>query len=173
MTPYSSDFILVAIGANLPGPDGAAAQAICKAAAEALRSLPGLRSCAQSRWYATSPMPVSDQPDFVNGAVRLAGTVSPAELLATLHGIEAAAGRRRSVPNAARTLDLDLIAIGDLRRTMPDPILPHPRAHLRPFVLAPLIDIAPQWVHPVLGRTAAEMLSALPSGAAGGVLRVL
>ena len=86
----------------------------------------------------------------------------PAELLARLMAVEMACGRQRSVPNAARTLDLDIIAIDGLVRAAPDPILPHPRAHLRAFVLAPLADVAPGWVHPVLGRTAAALLAGLP-----------
>ncbi len=76
--------------------------------------------------------------------------------------VETACGRQRSVANAARTLDLDIIAIGNLVRDEPDPILPHPRAHLRAFVLAPLADVAPGWVHPVLGRTAIDLLANLP-----------
>ena len=71
-------------------------------------------------------------------------------------------GRRRGLTNAARTLDLDIIAIGGLLRAGPDPILPHPRAHERAFVLAPLADVAPAWVHPLLGLTAAELLARLP-----------
>jgi 2-amino-4-hydroxy-6-hydroxymethyldihydropteridine diphosphokinase len=76
--------------------------------------------------------------------------------------VESACGRTRGIPNAARTLDLDIIAIGDFVRTHPDPILPHPRAHLRAFVLAPLTDVAPGWVHPLFGRTAAQLLADLP-----------
>ncbi len=76
--------------------------------------------------------------------------------------VEAACGRERSVPNAARTLALDIIAIGSLVRLEPDPMLPHPRAHLRAFVLAPLADVAPRWVHPILGRNAMQMLTELP-----------
>jgi 2-amino-4-hydroxy-6-hydroxymethyldihydropteridine diphosphokinase len=71
-------------------------------------------------------------------------------------------GRARPFPNAPRTLDLDLIAMGDLRRAAPPPILPHPRAHLRRFVLQPLTDVWPGWRHPVLGRTAEDLLAALP-----------
>jgi 2-amino-4-hydroxy-6-hydroxymethyldihydropteridine diphosphokinase len=86
----------------------------------------------------------------------------PADLLAMLHGIEDAAGRTRLFRNAPRTLDLDLIALDDLRRDTPAPILPHPRAHLRRFVLQPLADAWPGWRHPVLGRTVEELLAALP-----------
>jgi 2-amino-4-hydroxy-6-hydroxymethyldihydropteridine diphosphokinase len=86
----------------------------------------------------------------------------PASLLAMLHALEGAAGRTRPFPNAPRTLDLDLIAMGDLRRDEGAPILPHPRAHLRRFVLQPLAELWPGWRHPVLGRTAEDLLAALP-----------
>jgi 2-amino-4-hydroxy-6-hydroxymethyldihydropteridine diphosphokinase len=88
--------------------------------------------------------------------------LTPAALLAHLMAIEAVCGRERGAPNAARTLDLDIIGIGGMVREAPDPILPHPRAHLRAFVLAPLVDVAPDWVHPVLRQTAAALLAALP-----------
>jgi 2-amino-4-hydroxy-6-hydroxymethyldihydropteridine diphosphokinase len=153
--------ILIAVGANLQSRNGSPPLATCVAATEALRGLPGLRVQAVSRWYATAAVPASDQPDYVNGVVRLAGDAEPAWLLASLQRIEAQAGRVRSVANAARSLDLDIIAIGDLVRDAPDPILPHPRAHQRAFVLRPLIDVAPEWRHPVLGRSAAELLAGL------------
>jgi 2-amino-4-hydroxy-6-hydroxymethyldihydropteridine diphosphokinase len=155
--------ILIAIGANLPDRHGAHPLATCRAAAEALRALPGLRFARLSRWYETAPIPPSGQPPFVNGVARLEGNAGdPAALLARLHTIEVAAGRVRSVANAARVLDLDIIDIDGLLRDAPDPVLPHPRAHERAFVLRPLADVAPGWIHPRLGLGVAALLAALP-----------
>jgi 2-amino-4-hydroxy-6-hydroxymethyldihydropteridine diphosphokinase len=154
--------ILIAIGANLPGRDGASPLATCRAAAEALRALPGLRLLGVSAWYRSAPIPPSGQPDYVNGVAALEGSAEPAGLLAGLQAIEARAGRVRGLPNAARTLDLDIIDLNGLVRDAPDPVLPHPRAHLRGFVLLPLADVAPAWVHPRLTVGVAALLAALP-----------
>ena len=94
--------------------------------------------------------------------VRLESNLAPAQLLAVLHAMEAARGRVRGVPDAARTLDLDIIDMGGLLRDSPDPVLPHPRAHLRAFVLLPLRDVAPDWVHPRSGASIAALIAALP-----------
>ena len=153
--------ILVAIGANLPGPRGEAALVACRAAAEALRALPGLRVAAVSRWYETAPEPPSGQPTYINGVARLEGRADPAWLLARLHGIERMAGRVRGARNAARTLDIDLIDLDGLCRSAPDPVLPHPRAHERGFVLTPLADVAPMWRHPRLGRDVTTLLASV------------
>ena len=163
--------ILVAIGANLPGPRGETPRATCEWAVEQLAGLSGLRPAglrlaAVSRWYETAPEPPSNQPNYVNGAARLEGETEPEALLAALHAIEAEAGRVRTVRNAARPLDLDLIAMDGLVRETP-PILPHPRAHLRAFVLMPLRDVAPEWRDPITGRTPGEMLAALPGAQPG------
>jgi 2-amino-4-hydroxy-6-hydroxymethyldihydropteridine diphosphokinase len=159
--------ILVGIGANLPGRHGVAPLETCQWAVRRLAALPGLRLDAVSQWYVTRPMPPSGQPPYVNAVVRLAvepgGTEpDPAVLLGALQAIEAEAGRSRGERNAARTLDLDVIAIDDMVRASPDPVLPHPRAHLRAFVLVPLLDVAEDWVHPVEGVGARELLRQLP-----------
>lgn len=160
--------IIIAIGANLPASDGAPAIETCRRAAAALDRLPGYRLAALSRWFATAPVPPSpSSPDYVNGVALLRPegdrdvAAAPAALLTALQGIEDAFGRVRPYPNAPRTLDLDIIAMGGLVRDAPDPILPHPRAHERAFVLAPLCDVAPGWVHPRLGATAAALLAAV------------
>ena len=154
--------ILVAIGANLPGRDDEPPVETCQRAVAAMRDIPGVRLVAVSRWYETAPVPPSAQPDYVNGVARLEGDIAPAVLLARLQAIEAAEGRRRGAPNAARTLDLDIIAMGDLVRAAPDPVLPHPRVHLRRFVLAPLAEVAPGWLHPILDQPVVVLLAGLP-----------
>jgi 2-amino-4-hydroxy-6-hydroxymethyldihydropteridine diphosphokinase len=161
--------VLIAIGANLPGPHGQAPIETCRRAVTLLDLLPGRRLCGVSRWYQTAPVPRSNQPDYVNGVASLliapGVRIDPAALLAELMAIETTCGRQRGEANAARTLDLDIIDIGGMVRSAPDPILPHPRAHERVFVLVPIIDVAPTWVHPVLGLTAAELLAGLPPSA--------
>ncbi len=161
--------ILVAIGANLPGIWGDRPITACRHAVRALGALPRLRLVAVSKWYGSAAMPPSGQPDYVNGVARLEqvapGEVTPEALLATLHRLEHAAGRVRSVANAARSLDLDLLAMDGLVRAAPDPVLPHPRLADRLFVLQPLHDVCPDWTHPRDGRSVGAMLAALGQGA--------
>ncbi|HQT83420.1 MAG: 2-amino-4-hydroxy-6-hydroxymethyldihydropteridine diphosphokinase [Acidiphilium sp. 37-64-53] len=163
--------LLIAIGANLPGAEGGSPRTTCDQAVHALRNLPDIRFVALSGWYRSAPVPRDDgQPDYCNGVVRFEGEPDPAWLLASLHKIEAEFGRTRSVANAARTLDLDLIDCNGIICTEASLVLPHPRAHLRPFVLQPILDIAPDWVHPDLDLTAAALLAALPQPAAGSMM---
>lgn len=155
--------ILIGIGANLPSMRGLSPIDTARNAAATLDSVPGLRLAGLSRWYESAPIPPSGQPPYVNGVAHLCGKMDPAELLEILHWIERKAGRRRGVANAARPLDLDIIAMGDLVRAAPNPVLPHPRAHLRAFVLLPLADVQPHWVHPVSGLAVRELIAALPA----------
>ena len=157
--------IIIAIGGNLSDDSGRSPLATCRAATVALGGLAQCRLHAISRWYRSPAWPPSDQPDYINGAALLIGRIAPARLLADLHAIEAHAGRRRGVANAARTLDLDIIAIGGLVRPAPDPVLPHPQAHLRRFVLQPIADIMPDWRHPASGETVRALLAGLPGDA--------
>ena len=153
--------VIVAIGANLPSRDANPIQA-CERAARAIAALPGVDGLTRSRWFSSAPVPASDQPRFVNGAVAFRSGLDAADLLGRLHDIEYLAGRARPVPNAARTLDLDIIDIGGVVRSAPDPVLPHPRAHLRLFVLLPLRDVVPDWRHPATGSGISALLAALP-----------
>lgn len=153
--------ILVALGANLPGPAGPPL-AQCEAALARLQAA-GIAVVARSPWYETTPFPPSDQPRFVNGVVAVETRLGPGALLAALHEIERGLGRVRGVPNAARTIDLDLIDYDGLVRVGPEPPeLPHPRMAERDFVLRPLADIAPAWRHPVSDMTVGALLARLP-----------
>jgi 2-amino-4-hydroxy-6-hydroxymethyldihydropteridine diphosphokinase len=160
MNPHSHH-VFVSIGANLTDQNGRQALATCQAAVEALRAIPGLRMQRMSRWYETCSIPPG-APPYVNGVAWLQGEADPAVLLCRLQRIEELAGRTRPYPNAPRTLDLDIIAIGDMVRDAPDPILPHPRAHLRRFVLEPLAEIAPFWMHSRCGLNVSQLLAQLP-----------
>ncbi len=142
----------VALGANLGNP-----VATVRAALEALHKIAGAELVAASSLYRTAPVGLHDQPDFINAVATLAvdAAVLPAPtFLAVLFAIEASFGRVRSIRNAPRTLDLDLLLFGEERHDTPGLTLPHPRLTERAFVLAPLAEIAPDLVIPGHGRIA-------------------
>jgi 2-amino-4-hydroxy-6-hydroxymethyldihydropteridine diphosphokinase len=153
--------ILIGLGANLPSVAGGPLDTL-EAALRRLKAS-GVRIAARSRWYRTAPVPVSDQPWFVNGVARVETVLDPAALLALLRQIEREYGRQRTVRNAARTLDLDIIDYNGRLESGPDLTLPHPRMQDRAFVLLPLAEVAPGWRHPVLGKTVETLISALPA----------
>lgn len=151
----------VALGTNLPhaGLEGAD---LLRAAVAALGAagLPVLR--ASSVWR-TAPWPPAPQGDFFNAVVEVrAGGASPEFLFERSCAIERAFGRERRARWHARTLDLDLIDVAGHVGTFGPVTLPHPRAHQRAFVLAPLAEL--DWRHPVLGKSAADLLAELPAG---------
>jgi 2-amino-4-hydroxy-6-hydroxymethyldihydropteridine diphosphokinase len=136
----------VALGANIGEP-----VRHLRAAVVDLDTLPGTTVVARSSLYRSAPVGLVDQPDFINAVVSVDTTLEPLDLLYALLAIEARHGRVRSVPNAPRTLDLDLLLHGDATMTSPELTLPHPRMHERAFVLLPLVEIAPDVVLPGLG----------------------
>ena len=151
--------ILIALGANLPSECGPPAATLA-AALGRLEAL-GLNIVSVSSFYKSPAWPDPSDPPFVNAVAAIRTGLQPPELLGLLHKVETEFGRMRSVPNAPRTLDIDLIDQDGLVRCG-DVVLPHPRMADRSFVLAPLAEITPGWRHPVTGESAGEMLARLP-----------
>jgi 2-amino-4-hydroxy-6-hydroxymethyldihydropteridine diphosphokinase len=139
----------IALGANLGDP-----VATVNAAIVALQGLPQTDFIAASSLYRTAPVGLKNQPDFINAVVELIAVSSAPTILESLFAIEERFGRQRSVKNAPRTLDLDLLLFGDAVSDDPQLTLPHPRLHERAFVLAPLAEIAPQLNIPGRGPVA-------------------
>ena len=140
----------VALGANLVDP-----LAQVRAALDALSTLPETRLLRASSLYRTTPIGIHGQPDFINAVAELETTLLPHALLDALFAIEAQFGRRRDYHHAPRTLDLDLLLYDAETIASPRLLLPHPRMHLRAFVLAPLVEIAPECRIPGRGLAAA------------------
>ncbi len=170
---------LIALGGNVGSAAGGPELAI-RQAMDALSEIGVVTG--RSRLYRSPAFPAGSGPDYVNAAVAVRSDLLPGEILLKLHGIETRFGRVRKDRWGARTLDLDLIAVGshvhpDLRtwtlwRDLPlerqlsetpeDLILPHPRLQDRAFVLLPLAEIAPHWRHPVTGLDVTAMCAELP-----------
>lgn len=154
--------ILIGVGSNIPGPQGDSPRQNCHNAVRVLADA-GLTITRRSRWYRSSPVPPSDQPWFINGVIAVEAVgLQPGPLLELLHEIELDFGRRRGSLNAPRPLDLDILDFGGLVSGPDDEvILPHPRMHLRGFVLLPLAEIVPDWRHPVIGKSVDDLIAEL------------
>ncbi|MEI9891511.1 MAG: 2-amino-4-hydroxy-6-hydroxymethyldihydropteridine diphosphokinase [Caulobacteraceae bacterium] len=153
--PINADQLaVIALGGNLAGEYGSVAAAL-QAAAGRLAGV-GLEPVRLSRWWRSAAWPDPADPPYLNGVALVRTDLSAPDAMAALHALEAEFGRARSSPNAPRTLDLDLIAHG--RTVLDGPlVLPHPRAADRYFVMGPLAEIAPDWRHPVSGKTALDL----------------
>ena len=179
---------LIAVGSNLSSGVGDSTQTI-QLALELLE-IKGFSVSQCSRLFQSAAYPPGSGPDFVNGAVAFETSLSAPDIMVHLHAVERKLGRTRTKRWEARVLDLDLLALGQMilpdRATFalwaglsgaqqvaqtPDQlILPHPRLQDRAFVLVPLMDIAPDWPHPVSGLTVAQMTAKLPAGDVAGVV---
>ena len=150
---------VVALGSNLDDPESHVRRAFGDIA-----QLPETWVAARSALYRTAPVGYADQPPFVNACARIETRLSPRALLEMLLALERRHGRVREVPNGPRTLDLDIVLYGGAILDEPGLCVPHPRAHERAFVLAPLLDVWPEAVIP--GRGSAKALLA-GAGSAG------
>lgn len=150
--------ILIGLGANLPSSYGEPPETL-RAALDRLAEA-GVKTLRRSRFWHSAPVPVSADPWYVNAVAAVETDLPSDRLLALLHEIEAEFGRVRSVVNAPRLIDLDLLAYGREVHTDGAPLLPHPRLAERSFVLLPLSDIAPGWRHPD-GRPLARLIADL------------
>jgi len=160
--------IYLGIGANLPSEHFGEPRATCGAALENLENSK-VYVAHRSPWYESAPVPISDQPWYVNGVVAVTTSLPPEALMETLLDTEQNLGRRRTQRNAPRIVDLDILAYDNLVIANADnsPLrlrIPHPRMHERSFVINPLFDISPKWVHPKLNVPIATLRSNLPGG---------
>ena len=180
--------VLIAAGGNLPSDKGTPAQTIVEATK--IYSNERIKVLGISRFFKTPCFPPGAGPDYVNVALIAETGLSASEMLAALHMVEAEFGRQRDKRWGMRTLDLDLLSFdavvvpdldtveswmnlpldAQVRQTPDTMLLPHPRIQDRAFVLVPLMDVAPDWVHPVLQRSVREMHDALPLEARQAVI---
>jgi len=157
----------IGLGSNLENSRFGSSKSLLEAAVRQLCGEIGT-VVKKSQWYESEPIPVSDQPWFVNGVVALESELSPQALLLKTLEIEVEFGRVRTIENAARTLDIDIIACDQIVFSAeaddndPAITLPHPRMHERAFVLLPMAEVAPDWVHPHTKKPISALIANLP-----------
>ncbi len=157
MTSASESLVYLSLGSNVGN-----REANLNACIARLRKLGDVRQV--SSFYETEPMEMREQPWFLNCAVELDTAQTPEQLLASIRAIEAELGRERTVVKGPRTIDIDILLIGNLVIQSAELQVPHPAMHRRRFVLEPLLEIAPNSVHPLLGVPVRELLASLASG---------
>lgn len=148
--------IFIGLGANIGDREGALAEAVRRLEADIGPVV--LRSSI----YRTDPVEVLDQAEFLNQVVALESELDPVAVLERLLAIERSMGRVRSRDKGPRTIDLDLLLHGESVVRAPGLEVPHPRLHLRRFVLVPLVEIAPERLHPGFGETLGALLARCP-----------
>jgi 2-amino-4-hydroxy-6-hydroxymethyldihydropteridine diphosphokinase len=152
----SKDYGYIGLGSNLGDPQAQIEQAL------RLLDHHSARVDEVSSLYWTEPVDAPSELWFLNGVARVSWRLEPRELLGVCHSVEHSLGRERKLHHGPRTIDLDLLLLGDTLMDSPEITLPHPDLHLRRFVLVPLVEIAPNLLHPKLGLKMVELLNRCP-----------
>jgi 2-amino-4-hydroxy-6-hydroxymethyldihydropteridine diphosphokinase len=170
--------VLLGLGANVRGAWGYPSETLRRAHREMAAA--GLYALGASRVYATAPLGPGRQATYLNAVLRVEAALPPAALLRLVKGIERRAGRRVGRHWGPRCLDIDVLDFGGRRLGWPPRrrergrlILPHPEMHRRPFVLVPLLEVAPHWHHPVLGVGGRALLARLGPSTRACVRQIL
>ena len=152
--------IIIGIGGNINSVDGSHPVEVCNNAISSLKDY-SIQVEKKSKWYCTEPIPKSEQPNFFNCVIIASTKLNEYEVLKSLHEIEAKVGRKRNKINESRSVNLDLIDYSSKVLQNKKITIPHPRAHLRKFVIGPLAEIDPNWFHPLLKVNISEILRKL------------
>ena len=152
--------LIIGVGGNINTSNGLHPIEVGKIAIEEMKNF-SIKAYKRSSWYISEPIPKSDQPDFYNCVVIANTYLNEFEVLENLQLIETTLGRKRVNVNGPRSIDLDIISFGNKISKIHRLILPHPRAHLRRFVMEPIAEINPLWLHPVLKINARQILNNL------------
>ena len=152
--------IIISIGGNIKSEDGTHPIKVAIQAIDYFKDY-SIKVTEQSSWYETEPIPKSNQPNFFNCIVFANTMLNELDVLKSLHEIEYKLGRRRTLVNEARVIDLDLIDYSNKIFKNEEIIVPHPRAHKRRFVMEPLAELDKNWVHPVLKTNINKILKKL------------
>ena len=160
MVSMKTNNIIIGVGGNIYSENGCHPIEVCKTAIDSLIQY-SIKVEKQSKWYSSEPIPKSDQPNFFNCVISATTKLNEYDVLRYLHKIENKFGRKRNLINEARTIDLDLIDYSSKVLQNNTITIPHPRAHLRKFVMGPLGEINPKWTHPILKLNVFEILKSL------------